>query len=663
MSTSRITLLNPQLANQIAAGEVIERPASVVKELLENSLDAGATDIEVLIENGGSQRICVRDNGGGIHPDDLVLALSRHATSKIANLHDLEHVKSLGFRGEALASMASVSRLTLSSRYPGQDTGWQLQVEGRAAEVQQRPVAHPLGTSVDIRDLFFNTPARRKFLRTEKTEFAQIEQRLLQLALSRFDVAMTLKHNQRTVLQLPVATTLEQQEQRVAKVCGSAFMENALALELDIGGLKLEGWLGLPVFMRSQADLQYFYLNGRSIRDKLVSHAIKQAYHDVQYSNRHPAYVLYLTLDPSAVDVNVHPTKNEVRFRDSRQVHDFLFRTLHQVLADTRAGAVTSSLLTESAASLSQPTINATTAFSAVVSEKTAPPVAFQQHSLVAAPTIPDEFQVPGKAPAQVSRGAYKAYVSSEASGQHSQNLKGDGYKIAAASLPRQHALPLEIRQQLAAYQTLAQGTATANESPVVTVPSLGYALGQLHGIYILAQNAQGLVIIDMHAAHERVLYERLKQAHTAGNIPRQPSWLPLPFQLSEREADFLATQVDALAELGLDVERIAPTTCVVRSIPVLLPEVDVVQLVRDVLCDWMAEQPSTRVEHRLNHVLATLACRTSAQANRKLTLQEMNALLRDMEKTDRSAQCNHGRPTCREFSLAQLDKLFLRGQ
>jgi DNA mismatch repair protein MutL len=630
----RITLLNPQLANQIAAGEVIERPASVVKELLENSLDAGATQIEVQIEGGGSQRICVRDNGAGIHPDDLALALRRHATSKINSLEELEQVKSLGFRGEALASIASVSRLTISSRHHTQDAAWQLQVEGRETDLKLQPVAHPQGTTVDVRDLFFNTPARRKFLRMEKTEFAQIEQRVLQLALSRFDVAFTLKNNQRVVWQLPAATTLAEREQRVAKLCGTPFMENALAVELETFDLKLQGWLALPTFMRSQPDLQHFYINGRVIRDKLISHAIKQAYHDVQYGDRQPAYVLYFTIDPAAVDVNVHPTKNEVRFRESRQVHDFLFRSLHQVLADTRAGTQDKPVVETAHAMLTtaEPTV-------------TKPTVQQPQ------PSTSSHVHIP---------------VTPTTSKSH----------VTVTPAPRQAALPFAIREQMAVYGALAKGAeelAETEEVATVVAPApveqpqptapLGYAIGQLHGIYILAENSKGLVIVDMHAAHERVLYERLKQAHKAGNIPTQSSWLPLTFQLTEREADYLDSNCAALNELGLEVERIAPTMFVVRRVPVLLQSTDVVQLIRDVLCDWMADQPSARVEHQVHQVLATLACRTSAQANRKLTIPEMNALLRDMEKTDRSAQCNHGRPTCREFSMAELDKLFLRGQ
>lgn len=336
--TPRITLLDPQLANQIAAGEVVERPASVVKELLENCLDAKATQIEIQIEGGGVKRICIRDNGIGIHKEDLELAVSRHATSKITSLEELEQVRSLGFRGEALASIASVSRLTLSSRPAHESTAWQIQVEGHEPQVNIQPIPHPPGTTIDIRDLFFNTPARRKFLRTEKTEFSHIQDRIAQIALGCFPVAITLKHQQKTSLQLPSAITLEQQEQRVGKICGEAFMQQALAIEMETFGLKLTGWIGLPTFMRTQADLQYFYVNGRMIRDKLVSHAIRRAYKDVQYGDRYPAYVLYLTLDPAEVDVNVHPTKNEVRFRESRQVHDFLFKSIHHALADASPG-------------------------------------------------------------------------------------------------------------------------------------------------------------------------------------------------------------------------------------------------------------------------------------------------------------------------------------
>jgi len=634
--TRRITLLNPQLANQIAAGEVIERPASVVKELLENSLDADATQIEIIIEGGGVQRICIRDNGSGIHKEDLALALSRHATSKISSLEELEHVRSLGFRGEALASIASVSRLTLSSRPATESTAWQLQVEGREPEINLQPVAHPLGTTIDVRDLFFNTPARRKFLRTEKTENSHIQDRVTQIALGCFPVGLTLKQQQKITLQLPAALTLEQREQRVAKICGEAFMQQALAIEIETFGLKLEGWIALPTFMRSQPDLQFFYVNGRMVRDKLVAHAIRQAYKDVQYGNRHPAYVLYLTLDPAMVDVNVHPTKNEVRFRESRQVHDFLFKSIHHALAESGPGNKGTLPLVEVARTQDF------VAAEAILNPSSAPPIKNSEDRL--------------RAPSPTKR-----------EGRDSHNLR-DGRKDDI--LPQQKPLPLVIREQLAVYQHLAEdGQAAVLQTQRIEattkneIPPLGYALGQLHGIYILAENAQGLAIVDMHAAHERILYEKLKAAHTAGQIETQTSWLPLTFSVTEKEADHLINYQSAFSELGIGIEQISPTTFVIRHSPVLFKNIDIIQLTRDVLSDWMAEEDSQRIQHTLHEILGNIACKSAKQAHHRLTIAEMNALLRDMEKTDRSGQCNHGRPTCREFSMKELDRLFLRGR
>ncbi len=630
---SRIHLLNPQLANQIAAGEVIERPASVVKELLENSLDAGANEIDILIEGGGIQRICIRDNGCGIHKDDLVLALSRHATSKISSLTELEQVKSLGFRGEALASIASVSRLTLSARPAQASTAWQLSIEGREPEFQLQPVAHPLGTTIDVRDLFFNTPARRRFLRTEKTEFSHISDKISQIALGHFDAGFTLKQGQRTALQLPPAKTLLAREERVAKICGDHFMQQALAIEIEHSEMTLQGWIGLPIAMRSQSDLQYFYVNGRIIRDKLISHAMRQAYKDVQYSDRHPAYVLYLTLNPEEVDVNVHPTKNEVRFRESRHVHDFLYRAIHDVLAQANT-----------ANQVNLDTLKPIELLSPSSSDHT-------QHETVTSDNIPAIHQ------------------------QEPSTIKFTPH-------PKQQVLPLVIREQMTHYASLGkthsdEATETATTVlPEITdthdtdelqavheVPALGYALGQLHGIYILAENANGLVIVDMHAAHERILYEQLKAQQAAGKIQTQVLCLPLTLNVTEKETALLLNQQSVFESLGLVIEQIAPTAFAIRSAPALFQHIDVTQLVQDVLSDWMAEENSQRIIHTIHEILGNIACKSAKQAHHRLTIPEMNALLRDMEKTDRSGQCNHGRPTCREFSIKELDRLFLRGR
>lgn len=603
MSQARIQLLNPLLANQIAAGEVVVRPASVLKELLENSLDAGATRVEVTLEKGGVQLIRVRDDGGGIHKDDLPLALSRHATSKITTLEELERIATLGFRGEALASIASVSRLTLSSRPQNEAMAWQIKAEGREPELDFNPVSHPMGTTIEVRDLFFNTPARRKFLRTEKTEYSHCEELVKRIALACFDVAITLKHNQKVILDLPAAQSQQAKEERVAQLCGATFIEQAVTVSSQASDLQLLGWAGLPLVSRSQADLQYFYVNGRMVRDKVINHAIKQAYHDVLYGNRYPAYVLFLVIDPSWVDVNVHPTKAEVRFRESRMVYDFLFSSLHQVLAK---------------------------------GEKIITNPVFQVKE--------DLFPLssPGR-PAEPYYGRSLNNVLTHPSAEH---------------------LPPQKNPVKEAVVDIAPSFCVQEQPPSYSaIPPLGYALGQLHGIYILAENAEGLVIVDMHAAHERVLYEQLKAAHSQQNVVRQALLVPLSLNLTNKEADYVQEYQQTFAKLGFELERISPTDCVIRQIPALLKNTDVLQLIRDVLSDLMVLDRSQRIEHQYNEILATLACRSSTRAHRRLTIPEMNALLRQMEQTDRSGQCNHGRPTMRQLSMQELDKLFLRGR
>jgi len=600
---SRIHLLSPRLANQIAAGEVVERPASVVKELLENAVDAGAVRIDVEVEAGGVKLIRVRDDGQGMDADDLPLSLSRHATSKITTLEDLERVGSLGFRGEALASISSVSRLGLTSNPSDTSSaGLRAECEGSAMAVKLKPAPHPRGTTVEVRDLFFNTPARRKFMRTEKTEFNHLEQVLKRQALSRFDVAFTLRHNQRTVHQLAACDNELARERRVASVCGPAFIEQALYLETDIGDYKLWGWVGLPTFSRSQADLQYFYVNGRVIKDRLVSHAVKQAYRDVLYHGRHPAFVLYLELDPALVDVNVHPTKHEVRFRDGRSVHDFLFRSLHKALADVRPAdqLAPAAMSSAPAADLYQPSQDA---------------LAWGR---------PDS--------------AGREYAGGPDRGQVGEQ---------AASLRQLYSSPAPALVEHSAEE----------------VPPLGYALAQLHGIYILAQGRDGLVLVDMHAAHERITYERMKLSHTGEGIRSQPLLVPQAVAVSSREADCAKTHRQLFAELGMGVERSGEESLVLREVPVALRDADMEQLLRDVLADLLTHGSSDRVEARIDELLSTMACHGSVRANRRLTIPEMNALLRDMEETERSGQCNHGRPTWTQLSLEELDKLFLRGR
>tara|TARA_R110000824_G_scaffold336_1_gene1803 strand:+ start:225626 stop:227428 length:1803 start_codon:yes stop_codon:yes gene_type:complete len=599
---ARIQLLSQRLTNQIAAGEVVERPASVVKELLENSLDAGADRIDIELEQGGIKLIRIRDNGQGIDKEDLPLALNRHATSKITELEDLERVVSLGFRGEALASIASVSRLALISRTPAASEAWKVETEGIDMQSKLSPAAHPVGTNVEVRDLFFNTPARRKFLRTEQTEFKRIDDIVKHLALSRFDTTFSVQHNQRQIHKFEKASSEQEQQRRVAQIYGPAFIENSIYIDMELDGLKLWGWVSLPTFSRSQADMQFFYVNGRTIRDKVVSHAVKQAYRDVLFHGRHPVFALFLELDPAEVDVNVHPTKHEVRFRESRTVHNFLYSVLHRSLASVR-------------------------------------PEDHLQHN----------------APASEQFASQESETTgSQSAIQFSSYERGDrGGNYAS-----------QVQNQLASYASLRQNSEQA-ELPENTadIPPLGFAIAQLHGIYILAQNAQGLVLVDMHAAHERITYEHMKSASNSEGIKVQPLLVPLNISVSEREADLAEEHNHYLAGLGMEIERLGPETISLRQVPTILANANVEQLLRDVLSDILDHGTSDRLEAHRDEILSTMACHGSVRANRHLTIPEMNALLRDMEQTERSGQCNHGRPTWVQQKLTDLDKLFLRGQ
>jgi DNA mismatch repair protein MutL len=631
----RIALLSQRLANQIAAGEVVERPASVVKELLENSLDAGATRIDVDIEQGGSKLIRIRDDGQGINKDDLALALSRHATSKIADLDDLENIASLGFRGEALASISSVSRLQLISRAADalDGGGWLVEAEGQSMTASLRPAPQTQGTSVEVRDLFFNTPARKKFLRTENTEFARIDEVIKRMALSRFDVAFTLRHNQRTVHQLQSARSVQERQRRIGLVCGPAFLEHAVYIDIEASGLRLWGWVCLPTFSRSQPDLQYFYVNGRVIRDKLVSHAVKQAYRDVLFGGRHPAFVLYLELQPALVDVNVHPTKHEVRFRDQRLVHDFLFRSLHQALADVRPDDHLSGQQSADAAM---------TGGVAAAGFTTGGQSALQQQAALGFNVDPGTGEI---LPVPV----FSGYASSG-----SESSTSFGAPVGLRQYPQMRDSPRTMAEQSAIYQQLASDA---------EIPPLGFAIAQLHGVYILAQNQHGLIIVDMHAAHERITYEHMKASCDAQSVKAQPLLVPLSLAVSEAEAECAEQQASALTELGFAIERVAAESLVVRQVPVILARSNIEQLVRDVLSDVREHGQSERISAYRDELLATMACHGAVRANRQLSVAEMNALLRDMERTERSGQCNHGRPTWVYQSLADLDKLFLRGR
>jgi DNA mismatch repair protein MutL len=606
--------LPPELINQIAAGEVIERPSSVVKELVENSLDAGATRIEVDIEQGGARLIRVRDDGCGIVPDELQLAVASHATSKIGSFDDLEHVASMGFRGEALASVSSVARFALTSRAQHMDTAFRIDVDGGKMQAA-RPAQHPRGSSVEVRDLFYNVPARRKFLRAERTEFAHIDDLLKSLALARGSVEFRLSHNGKPVRVLKAARDESAALLRVAEVMGEDFPAQSLRIDHAAAGLHLSGWVGLPTASRSQADSQYFYVNGRLVRDRVVAHAVRQAYADVLFHGRHPAFVLYLELDPVGVDVNVHPAKHEVRFREQRLVHDFLFRTLHEALAQTRAGSVNMGAGDE-------PAMHMSPAY-------TMAPSSFQAAST---PAWPNAFSQ-----SRLSLGVREEPLAGYAA------LLGES---VGTSAPLTYA-----------------ANAPMPEASEEEAPPLGFAIAQLKSIYILAENAHGLVLVDMHAAHERITYEKLKNGRACSNLRSQMMLVPLNVSVSAKEAAAAEEHADALAEWGLELSRSGPSGVVVRRIPALLEGADVAQLCRDVLAELAQHGSSRRLQELENELLATMACHGSVRAGRRLTMPEMNALLREMEATERSGQCNHGRPTWTQLSLPELDKLFLRGR
>ncbi|MDO9049165.1 MAG: DNA mismatch repair endonuclease MutL [Methylobacter sp.] len=606
----RIHSLPTQLVNQIAAGEVVERPSSVVKELVENCFDAGASQVTIEIEQGGARLIKIRDNGCGIVKEDLPLALSRHATSKIASLKDLEQVVSMGFRGEALPSISSVSRLTLISRISDADCAWRVNADGTEQNFDPQPDPHPPGTTIDVRDLFYNTPARRKFLKTEKTEFAHIETLIKRMALSRFDIGFILSHNQKEMLNLKPAKTESEQEQRIAGICGSSFIENSIKIDFAASGLQLSGWVGLPTFSRSQQDMQFFYVNGRLVRDKLVSHAVKQAYQDVLFHGRHPVFVLYLTLDPTLVDVNAHPAKLEVRFREGRLVHDFLFSALHRSLADLRPGHGVGRV------SPAHESIHA-------------PDVARQ--------AMPESSPQPR--PVFDTKSTYSPRP------------------------PQQASLPLHVEEAIQAYASLYPKSEPVAQSTQPEVRPLGHAIAHLHNIYILSETPNGIILVDAHAAHERVTYERLKQQYQNGAVPSQPLLLPIKIKVSAAEADLAEQEYEFFNTLGFEINRSGPETVVLRSIPVLLGNIDMEILIRDVLADMTEHGMSQRIQEKSNEILATVACHGAVRAHRRLTIDEMNALLRDMEQTERIGQCNHGRPTWIELSTNDLDKFFLRGQ
>ena len=587
------------LINQIAAGEVVERPSSVVKELVENSLDAGAQSVQVLLEQGGKRLIRVVDDGCGIPRDELPLALARHATSKISSLEELEEVATMGFRGEALPSMASVSRMSIVSRSGDAEHAWQAKM--RNGEIDSVvPAAGGPGTQVELRDLFYNVPARRKFMRTDRTEFSHVDELLKRFALARPDVGFQLQHNNRVVRQFRPVSTDAEMLARVEAVIGKEFVEHVLPIDEQRGSYGLRGWVAEPRYNRPQADRQFFFVNGRVIRDRLVAHAIRQAFRDVLFHGRHPAFVLFLEMPFAGVDVNVHPQKHEVRFRDSRSVHDFIYSTLNRRLAGAGVGG-----------------------------------------------------------------GALRPGTDVNEPGSAGQT--GDW-------AAQQSAMPISVGEQIRSYAQLVSSPAGASGSAGMMAgvesgqaaeefPPMGFALAQLHGVYILAQNQHGLVLVDMHAAHERITYERLKTGLEQDGIRSQNLLVPVTIHVSEREADMVEEHSSGLESLGISCDRSGPQTVVVRKVPTLLQQADMTRLLQDVLSELASDGKSLKIESEMDEVLSSMACHGSVRANRLLNIAEMNALLRDMERTERAAQCNHGRPTWIQLDMQSLDRLFLRGR
>lgn len=635
-----IRQLPEHLINQIAAGEVIERPASIVKELLENSLDAGATRCQIDLEQGGLERIRIRDDGKGIAADELELALSRHATSKITSMADLESVGTMGFRGEALPSIASVSRLTLSSKTPDAETAWLVRYR-HDGTLEKEPSAHPAGTTVDVRSLFYNIPARRKFMRTQRTEYTRCEAVVKTLAMSNSHCAFSMTHNGKTTFECRSANTQSLRNTRIARILGKGFGDAARVVEIDGPvvdgvGLRLHGWVADPGFSRSQADMQYFYVNNRMVRDKVIAHAVKQAYSDLIYHQRYPAFVLFLEMDPRSVDVNVHPGKQEVRFRESQLIHGFIRRSLKDFLA----------------------TVTPADAAGVTVAERA---LAFEG--------------------AATHAGSGAPFGSATNAGSGTQQH----VERSANPAPYQSSIPLGVREQFDGMSRLGATNANAPKpidpyarrstdlsgnadvGPDVQdgtqAPPLGFALAHLHGVYVLAQNQTGLVIVDAHAAHERITYERLKQDYNDGKIQTQALLVPLSISVSEAEADCCEAQSELLVELGLSVERLGLEEVRVREVPVMLGHADCAALLKDVLSDMSEYGSSERIKQAIDAVLSSMACHGSVRANRILSTIEMNALLRQIESTPNSGQCNHGRPTWTQLDMQALDALFMRGR
>lgn len=641
--TSIIRVLPELLINQIAAGEVIERPAAALKELLENSLDAGATDITVQLDQGGIKLLRIRDNGRGIPHDQLPLALMRHATSKIASLNDLQNVASMGFRGEALASIAAVSQLTLSSRTSFDTHGWRVEaLDGRVSVAA--PANQAVGTTVEIRELYFNTPARRKFLKKDATEFAHCEETFKRIALSRPDVGFSLQHNGRTIWQLAAPARLLESEaswsqdaaiKRVSALLGDEFGKAAVAVSRSAAHLSLYGLAALPAYSRGTRDAQYFFVNGRFVRDKVASHALRQAYQDILHHQRHAAFVLFLDMPPEQVDVNVHPAKSEVRFRESQGIHQFIFHTLHQALATPERSFDSA----DNSNAANEPVSNHTR-LANERAENNKPFFSAHRQLPLSAAQLNASYQVWD---AQTQDSASTNEMLSAQSG--TSEARGDNNNAAS-----------RVENEIAALST-------GHAHPYPEAPPLGFALAQLSGIYILAQNTQGMIVVDMHAAHERIVYEKLKAAMDTEKIATQPLLIPVSFQVEALDVATVEAEQNALQKIGFDIAPLSPTTLAIRAMPVLLKQSEAEAAAREVLNELREYGASRVLTERRNELLNSLACHGAVRANRILSVSEMNALLREMEQTQRADQCNHGRPTWFQLSLKELDKMFMRGQ
>ena len=645
-----IQVLSSRLTNQIAAGEVVERPASVVKEVIENSLDADASSINIEIEQGGIKLIRITDDGYGISENDIALALMRHATSKIASIDDLQAVRSFGFRGEALASISSVSRLTLTSTQAGKTDGWQVFAEGRDMNVVINPAPHPVGTTVEIKDLFFNTPARRKFLKTEKTEFHHVEEVVKRFALSNFEVALNFSHNNRMIHQLKSAQTELEKERRLISFFGHNFLDNAVYLEFQESDLRLYGWIGLPTFSRSQADQQYFYINNRMVKNNVIGHAIRQAYRDVLYSGRYPVFILYLTIDPEKIDVNVHPAKSEVRFRESQLVHSFVYSRIHKAIGNISS--------TDKVLKSKNETLNTTNdALNSIERER----------SLATATS---------SAALNISSGMRKINLESPVNVKNTPVFQPNFVNNQSLKSAKQHQGDFSnyIEKTAILYDGNKPDVSTVlnlenqkselkTEDVFADIPPLGFAIAQIQGIYILAENENGIVLVDAHAAHERITYERMKRSWSQEGLRRQPLLTPLTIEVGGLLVEVAEQNIESLHSLGLVVNCIGETSIVVREFPALLCGANVEKLLIDVLNDFKNFEASYKIEETIHKLFATMSCHGSIRANRKLNISEMDNLLREIEKTERSGQCNHGRPTWIHMSLAELDKLFIRGR